>query len=51
MILADNGGDNFISGAPDPRWNMGALRELKRVTTKDFEVVRLEGMVGAQPRK
>jgi hypothetical protein len=45
MILADNGGDNFISGVPDPRWNMDALRELKRVKTKDFEVVQMRDVV------
>jgi hypothetical protein len=28
MILADNGNDNFISGAPDPRWEVDALRQL-----------------------
>jgi hypothetical protein len=45
MIVADNGTDNFISGAPDPRWNMDALRELRRVTTKDLEVVEMKGLV------
>ena len=50
MILADNGSDNFITGAPDPRWNMAALRELRRVTTKDFEVVEMTGMVADKPR-
>jgi hypothetical protein len=45
MILADNGTDNFISGAPDPRWNMDVLRQLRRVTTKDLEVVEMKGMV------
>jgi len=45
MIVADNGSDNFISGAPDPRWNMDALRQLRRVTTKDFEVVQMRGLV------
>lgn len=45
MIVADNGTDNFISGAPDPRWNMDALRQLRRVTTKDLEVVEMRGMV------
>ncbi|MEZ5788055.1 MAG: hypothetical protein R3D62_16635 [Xanthobacteraceae bacterium] len=45
MILADNGSDNFISGVPDPRWNTDALRDLKRVKTRDFEVVRMEGVV------
>jgi hypothetical protein len=34
MILADNGSDNFLSGAPDPRWDPDVRRQLKRVTTK-----------------
>ena len=50
MILADNGSDNFITGAPDPRWNMAALRELRRVTTKDFEVVEMFGLVADKRR-
>ena len=50
MILADNGTDNFISGAPDPRWNMDALRQLRRVTTKDFEIVQMRRMV-VDPRR
>ncbi len=45
MIVADNGSDNFLSGAPDPRWNMDALRQLRRVTTKDLEVVQMRGTV------
>jgi len=45
MILADNGSDNFISGAHDPRWDPDTLRQLKRVTTKDLEVVEMKGMV------
>jgi hypothetical protein len=51
MILADNGSDNFITGAPDARWNMAALRELRRVTTKDFEVVEMSGLVADRPRR
>ena len=39
MILADNGSDWFISGAPDERWNNGILRELRRVRGADFEAV------------
>ena len=50
MILADNGSDNFISGAPDPRWNMDALRQLRRVTTKDFEVIEMKGLVSDKRR-
>jgi hypothetical protein len=41
MILADNGGNWFISGAPDARWNDEELGTLKRVTGKEFEVVRM----------
>jgi len=45
MILADNGSDWFISGAPDSRWNDDALGWLKRVTGREFEVVKMEGLV------
>lgn len=45
MILADNGSNWFLSGAPDPRWNDEALRTLKKVKGKDFEVVLMEGIV------
>ncbi|MCA8996872.1 MAG: hypothetical protein KDA80_07800 [Planctomycetaceae bacterium] len=45
MILADNGGDWFISGAPDPRWNDEAIRTLKQVKGYNFEVVLMEGLV------
>jgi hypothetical protein len=41
MMVADNGGDWFLSGAPDPRWNDEALHELKKVKGKDFEVVKM----------
>jgi hypothetical protein len=41
MIVADNGGDWFISGAPDPRWNDGELETLKRVKGVDLEVVEM----------
>ena len=44
MILADNGGDWFLSGAPDPRWDDEALGTLKRVRGRDFEVVRMGPM-------
>jgi hypothetical protein len=50
MILADNGSDNFISGAPDQRWNMDVLRQLRRVQTKDLEVVEMSDMVD-DPRR
>ena len=41
MIVADNGGDWFVSGAPDPRWNDDDLNTLKRLKGSDFEVVRM----------
>lgn len=39
MILADNGGDWFITGAPDDRWDNEALQTLRRVKGSDFEAV------------
>ncbi len=39
MIVADNGGSWFISGAPDSRWNDEELATLKRVKGSDFEAV------------
>jgi hypothetical protein len=41
MILADNGGSWYVSGAPDPRWNDQELNTLKTLTGNDFEVVRM----------
>jgi hypothetical protein len=45
MILADNGGDWYISGAPDERWNDDILHQLSRVKAKDLEVVKLGTIV------
>ncbi len=39
MILADNGSDWFVSGAPDPRWNDEEIATLKRVKGSDFEAI------------
>ena len=39
MLVADNGSDWFISGAPHPRWDNDQLRALRRVKGADFEVV------------
>jgi hypothetical protein len=39
MIVADNGSDWYISGAPDPRWSNDQLHTLGRVTGNNFEVV------------
>jgi hypothetical protein len=39
MILADNGSNWYISGAPDPHWSNDALHSLGGITGSDFEVV------------
>lgn len=41
MILADNGGNWFISGAPDPRWSNDELGALKLIKGSDLEVVKM----------
>ena len=41
MIMADNGGNLFISGAPDDRWNNDDLHQLGNVKASDFEVVQM----------
>ena len=45
MLLADNGGDWFVTGAPDRRWDDEELGTLKRVKGHDFEVVRMGSIV------
>jgi len=42
MILADNGGNWFITGAPDTRWNDEELSALRRVKGSSFEVIKME---------
>jgi hypothetical protein len=45
MILADNGSDWFVSGAPHPGWDDEALlSELSQVHGSDFEVVDVSGL-------
>jgi hypothetical protein len=39
MILADNGSNWYLSGAPDARWNDDALSDIKTLTGDAFEVV------------
>ena len=41
MIVADNGGNWFVSGAPDPRWNDEELGTLRQIKGRDFEVVKM----------
>ncbi|MEZ4300831.1 MAG: hypothetical protein R3B70_38210 [Polyangiaceae bacterium] len=45
MILADNGSNFFVSGAPDKRWKADELRELLRVKGRDLEVIKTGDLV------
>ncbi len=45
MILADNGGNWFLSDTPDPRWDDEELGTLKRVKVRDVEVMKMGEMV------
>ena len=45
MILADNGSNWYISGAPDPRWSDDELRQLKSIRGSSFEVVQMGTIV------
>jgi hypothetical protein len=39
MILADNGSNWYVSGAPSPHWSNDQLHALGGLTGADFEVV------------
>ena len=41
MIMADNGSNMYLSGAPDDRWDNNDLHNLGQVTTSDFEVLQM----------
>ncbi len=41
MIMADNGSNMYVSGAPDDRWDNSDLHNLGHVTTSDFEVIQM----------
>ncbi|HZV55645.1 MAG TPA: hypothetical protein VFF82_11955, partial [Rhodocyclaceae bacterium] len=46
MMVADNGSNWYMTGAPDSRWNNDALKsELGSVKGSNFEVVRMDGLV------
>jgi hypothetical protein len=45
MILADNGSNWYVTGAPDDRWDNDALQALGQVKGSDFEVIRMDGLV------
>jgi len=41
MIVADNGGDWYISGAPDARWVHDELVQIRKVKGRDLEVLKM----------
>lgn len=45
MVLADNGSDWFISGAPHEQWNNQRLRELSRISGDQFEAVDTQSLM------
>jgi hypothetical protein len=45
LILADNGSNWYISGAPDPRWNDNELNQIKTIKGSNFEVVKMNNIV------
>jgi hypothetical protein len=42
MIMADNGSNMYIGGAPDDNWNNDDLHNVGSVTASDFEVVVMD---------
>jgi len=44
MIVADNGSDWYISGAPNAKWNNDALHTLQEVEGRHFEVVQTKSL-------
>jgi hypothetical protein len=45
MMVSDNGAHWWLGGVPDPRWNNDDLRNLRKVTGADFEVVDVSGLM------
>ncbi len=45
MMLADNGSNWYISGAPDPRWSDDDLHTLGAIKGSNFEVVQMGTIV------
>jgi hypothetical protein len=41
LILADNGAEMYVTGAPDSRWSNYDLGKLRRVRAFDFEVLKM----------
>jgi hypothetical protein len=49
LILADNGSNWFISGAPDDRWDNNQLATLSGIKGSDLEVVQMGTVYTADP--
>jgi hypothetical protein len=49
MIMADNGGSWFVTGAPDERWNNDDLHSLGLIRASDFEVVDTGPWIDSKP--
>ncbi len=49
MIVADNGADWYVSGAPDPRWDDDALHDIDNITGDAFEVVNTGEAITSAP--
>ena len=47
MIMADNGSNMYLIGAPDDRWNNDDLHTLKNVPASAFEVVQMPAVYTA----
>ena len=45
MIVADNGSNWYISGAPDERWNNEVLRAIAGIKGSDFEAVDVSSLM------
>lgn len=45
LIVADNGSDWYVSGAPDERWDNDVLGELKTIPGAAFEAVDVSGLI------
>jgi hypothetical protein len=45
MMVADNGANWYISGAPDPRWSDDDLSTISAIKGSDFEVVQMGTIV------
>lgn len=45
MFVADNGGNWYLSGVADSRWNDSEINTLKQLRGSDFEVVRMGTIV------